>query len=301
MPVLVLLMLALDPPTEPLERSIREAIAASGAEAAVAWKTLDGRDQLLIDADRPFHAASTMKVPVMIALYEQARAGTLTLEDSILISTRFRSIVDGSPYELSETSDSDKEIYEAVGRPRSLAALCRAMIAVSSNLATNLLIERLGVERIRQTVARLEADAHGGMQVLRGVEDDKAFAQGLNNTTTARGLLTLFERLARGEAVDRSSDDTMIEMLAAQRYSEGIAGGLPPGTRVAHKPGSITRINHDAGIVYAQRPYVLVVLTRGLEDRKKSAELIAAVSRMVYDAAQVELTPRAEGDGRRVR
>jgi beta-lactamase class A len=283
---LVLLMLALNASTDPLERSIREAIAESGAEAAVAWRTLDGRDELLIDADRSFHAASTMKVPVMVALYEQARARTLALDESIVVKTRFRSLVDGSLYELTESADSDKEIYQAVGRTCSLVDLCRAMISVSSNLATNLLIEKLGVENIRQTVRRLGADAHGGMQVLRGVEDGKAFAQGLNNTTTARGLLTIFERLGHGAAVDPSSDEAMIEMLAGQTFSEGIPAGIPPGTRVAHKTGSITRIHHDAGIVYARRPYVLVVLTRGIEDRKKSAELIATVSRMVYLASQ---------------
>jgi beta-lactamase class A len=283
---LTLLMLTLHAPPDPLETRIREAIAASGAEVAVAWRTLDRRRELLVDPDTSFHAASTMKVPVMIALYQQARAGTLTLDETLPVTTRFRSIVDGSPYELTESVDSDTEIYTMVGRPRRLADLCRGMITMSSNLATNLLIERIGVEAVRQTVSRLGADAHGGMQVRRGVEDSKAFAAGLNNTTTARGLLTLFEHLARGTAVDPDSDRAMVEILAAQTFGAGIPAGLPAGTRVAHKTGSITRINHDAGIVYAPSPYVLVVLTRGLDDRNQSAALIAAISDMVFRASQ---------------
>jgi beta-lactamase class A len=282
----LLLVLALGATPDPVEQSVRETIAASGAEAAVAWRTLDGRRQLFIDADTSFHAASTMKVPVMIALYDQLRAGALSLDDPLVVKTRFSSIVDGSPYELTEADDSDEAIYRTVGSTRSLRDLCQAMIAVSSNLATNLLIERIGVEHIRRTVSRLDADRDGGMQVLRGVEDGKAFAQGLNNTTTARGLLTLFEHLAHGRAVDAAADAAMIEMLAAQTFTEGIPAGLPAGTRVAHKTGSITRINHDAGIVYAAQPYVLVVLTRGLEDRTASAALIAAISNIVYRASQ---------------
>jgi len=282
MSALLLLMLAQHAATpRSLEQQVREAISAAGAEAAVAYWTLDGRDALFVAADDTFHAASTMKVPVMIELYAQARAGRLALDDPLTVTNTFRSIVDGSPYGLDEKDDSDKTLYGAIGESRTLRELCRAMIVVSSNLATNLLIERLGVENIRRTVTRLGAH---GMQVLRGVEDAKAFAQGRNNTTTARALLTLLERLARGEAVDRASDAEMIDVLQAQTFAEGIPAGLPGGTRVAHKTGSITRIHHDAGIVYAPRPYVLVVLVRGLDDRTKSAELIAAVSRLVYEA-----------------
>jgi beta-lactamase class A len=267
-----------------LEARLREIVTASGAEVAVAYETLDGRDRLAIDADKIFHAASTMKVPVMIELYRQVKAGTLSLADPLRVTNRFRSIVDGSPYALSEEDDSDREVYAAAGRTLTLGQLCEAMITVSSNLATNLLIEKLGVENIRRTVTRLGADAGGGMQVLRGVEDGKAFEKGLNNTTTARGLLTLLLKLAHGEAAGRPSDAAMIEILERQRFNDGIPAGLPAGLAVAHKTGDITRINHDAGIVYASRPYVLVVLVRGIADKKESSALIARISRTVYES-----------------
>ena len=283
LPLALLAVLAQRAEPAGLEVRLREVVTASGAEVAVAYETLDGRDRLAIDADRIFHAASTMKVPVMIELYRQAKAGTLSLGDPIPVTNRFRSIVDGSPYALSEEDDSDREVYTAAGRTLTLGQLCEAMITVSSNLATNLLIEKLGVENIRRTVTRLGADAGGGMQVLRGVEDGKAFEKGLNNTTTARGLLTLLLKLAHGQAVDRPSDAAMIEILERQRFNDGIPAGLPAGVAVAHKTGDITRINHDAGIVYASRPYVLVVLVRGIADKKESSALIARISRTVYE------------------
>lgn len=264
-----------------LESSLRRTIAASGAEVAVAYRTLDGRTEVLIDPDNVFHAASTMKLPVMIELFRQVRAGTLKMDDTIVIKNDFRSIVDGSPYKLSEGDDSDKAMYAAVGTPMTLRRLCELMITVSSNFAANVLIEKVGVENVRRTVTALGAE---GMQVLRGVEDQKAFDKGLNNTTTARGLMVLLDRIGRGQAVDPQSDAAMIDVLKQQQFNDGIPAGLPAGTAVAHKTGSITRIHHDAGIVYGPRPYVLVILVRGIDDQKKSAALIADLSRIVYAA-----------------
>ena len=262
-----------------LEATLRSLIAASGAEVAVAFRTLDGRSEVLIDPDKPFHAASTMKVPVMIELFRQTKAGLVSLDQPLEIRNEFHSIVDGSLFTLSEGDDSDKVIYAAAGQTLTLEQLDEAMITVSSNFAANLLIEKLGVGKIRATVTRLGAD---GMQVLRGVEDQKAFDKGLNNSTTARGLLVLFERLGRGRAVDRKADAAMIAVLKRQKFNDAIPAGLPPGIEVAHKTGSITRIHHDAGIVFAKRPYVLVVLVRGIQEQKESAALMAAISKAVY-------------------
>jgi len=264
-----------------LEARLRGIIAASGAEVAVAYRTLDGRAELLIDPDKSFHAASTMKVPVMIELFRRARAGTLSLDDPLPVRNEFHSIVDGSLYKLSEGDDSDKEVYAAAGKTMTLRQLCEAMITVSSNFATNLLIEKLGAENIRRTVTSLGAD---GMVVLRGVEDQKAFDQGMSNATTARALLVLMQKIARGEAVDATSDAEMVAVLQRQKFNDAIPAGLPAGTRVAHKTGTITRIHHDAAIVDGPRPYVLVLLVRGIEDQKKSAALMAELSKAVYES-----------------
>ncbi len=280
---LAALLLAQDPRPgiAQLPDQLRRIVAASGAEVAIAYRPLDGRSEVLIDADKPFHAASTMKVPVMIELFHQAQRGVLSLDESLPVRNQFRSIVDGSPYALSEGDDSDSEVYAAVGKAMTLRKLCELMITVSSNFAANLLIERLGVENIRRTVTALGAE---GMQLLRGVEDQKAFDKGLNNTTTARGLMTLLDSLAHGRAVGGGADKEMIEILERQKFNDAIPAGVPAGTSVAHKTGNITRIHHDAAIVFAPRPYVLVLLVRGIDDQKKSAALMADLSRAVYEA-----------------
>ena len=249
----------------------------------VAFRTLDGRTEWFFHADDSFHAASTMKVPVMIELFRQVRQGKLKLGDTLAVRNEFRSIVDGSPYSLDVSDDSEPEIYKAVGQSRTLGDLCDRMITRSSNLATNLLIEKLGVENIRATVQLLHAD---GMNVLRGVEDGKAYQKGLNNTTTARALLRLLEAIAKGQAVDPEASARMTEILERQTFNEGIPAGVPKGTRVAHKTGEITNLHHDAATVYARRPFVLVVLTRGIADSKQSSGLIADVTQSLYQATQ---------------
>ena len=265
-----------------VEGAVRRIIEASGAEVSVAYRTLDGRSELLIDPDRTFHAASTMKLPVMIELFRQVHAGLVRLDDPLPVVNRFRSIVDGSAYAMAEDDAADRDVVAALGRTLPLRQLCEVMITVSSNLAANLLIEKLGVDNIRRTVASLDAS---GMHVLRGVEDQKAFDQGLNNTTTARALLVLLERIAQGRAVGGESDAGMIRMLSRETVSGGaIPSGVPPGTVVAHKGGNVTRIHHDAAIVYAPQPYVLVVLVRGINELDESAAVIAAISKAIYQA-----------------
>jgi len=267
----------------PVRADVERLIQASGADVAVAFRTLDGRDELLIQPDVEFHAASTMKVPVMIELYRQAHEGLLKLDDQVPVVNEFHSLVDGSPYTLSVADDSDADLYKKVGSQMSYRDLCEAMITVSSNLAANLLIEHLGSKNIQHTTDALGA---GGMHVVRGVEDGKAFQKGLNNTTTARALLTLMQKIAEGAAVDGAASDEMIVVLKRQTFNDRIPAGLPPGMSVAHKTGEITKIQHDAAIVYAGRPFVLVILVRGIEDPKKSAALAASITRVVYAASQ---------------
>ena len=264
-----------------LSEAIQKRIAASGADVAVALRTLDGQIELLIQPDVPFHAASTMKVPVMIELFRQAAEGVIPLDTPIAVRNEFHSIVDGSVYKLSEGDDSDVDVYAKVGETMTPRQLCEAMITVSSNLAANILIEKLGAENIQRTVHAMGAD---GMKVLRGVEDDKAFEKGLNNATTARSLLVMLTKIAQGEAVSPVASRAMADMLSRQRFRDGIPAQLPEGTRVAHKTGNITKIHHDAAIVYGPRPFVLVVLVRGIEDQKVSGPLIAAIARTAYDA-----------------
>ena len=102
---------------------------------------------------------------------------------------------------------------------------------------------------------------------------------GIINETTARGLFVLLNAIARGTAVSKSASERMVAVLAAQKFNDGIPKGVPPGTKVAHKTGTITRVHHDAAIVYGERPCVLVVLTRGIEKEADSDALIARITR----------------------
>ena len=264
-------------------QQIQKRIADSHADVAIAFRTLDGKTEWFYHADDSFHAASTMKVPVMIELYRQVQSGKLKLSDPLTINNEFHSIVDGSPYKLDPSDDSESELYKAEGQTRTLSELCELMITVSSNLATDIIIEKLGVENIRATVNSLNA---GGMHVLRGVEDQKAFEKGLNNTTTARALQILLASIADNTAAGSDASQQMLAILERQKFNEGIPAGLPPGTKVAHKTGEITKIHHDAAIVYAPRPFILVILVRGLADIKDSSALMADTTRLLYQSIE---------------
>jgi len=189
--------------------------------------------------------------------------------------------VDGSPYALDQNSDSDSTLYHRIGQRVRVDSLLRLMITRSSNFATNTLITLVGAEQVTRTMRELGASR---IQVLRGVEDGKAFDKGLNNTTTARDLAIILRAIQEGRAAPPAATREMLSILLAQEFNERIPAGLPAGVRVAHKTGEITRIAHDAAIVYppGRSPYVLVVLTRGIQDTKIADKLVADISTIIY-------------------
>ena len=256
-----------------------------GARVAVAYRDLATRDSLVIDGDSSFHAASTMKVAVMIRLFRDIDAGRLRPDQPVPVTNRFASLVDGKPaFAADMKDDSDSSLYARVGTRVPLDTLLDLMIQRSSNLATNTLIDLVGARRVDSTAHALGA-VH--MRVRRGVEDSAAFARGLNNTVTARDLATLMQAIAEDRAASTASCHAMREILLGQAFNTEIPAGLPPGTRVAHKTGQITGILHDAAIVYpvGRGPYVLVVLTGGIADAHVAQHLIADISTIVYARA----------------
>lgn len=263
---------------------IAELINASGAETVgVAFFDLATAEELLINADENFHAASTMKVPVMMELYRQAKAKKFSLDDSIPIKNDFISIADGSHFSISVSDDSEPTFYKRIGESEKIRELMRLMIVMSSNLATNILIEKVGAANVMKQMREIGANH---IQVLRGVEDNKAFERKMNNTTTARDLMIIMRRIAERRAVSAKASDEMVKVMLAQHFNEGIPAGVAKDAKVAHKTGSITKINHDAAIVYPpnRKPYVLVVLTRGFADEKRAHKLIADISGVIYSS-----------------
>ena len=265
-----------------LKNDIEKQLSAQKGIYAVAFKNLATGEALMINEQVVFHAASTMKTPVLIEVYRQSSEKKFSLSDSLLIKNEFKSIVDGISYSLDSADDSEKELYKRVGEKKTISELVYDMIIVSSNLATNIIMELVDAKKVTQTLRELGAK---DIQVLRGVEDGKAFAKGLNNTTTAYDLLLLFEKMAKGEIISAHASEAMINILLEQRFNEIIPAGLPPGVKVADKTGSITGVFHDSGLIFLPdgKKYVLVLLSKNVEDEKPAIKAMAAVSTMIYN------------------
>lgn len=274
---------AQDPIATLKARVVSRISEVQGATVGVVFAEVGGRAAFSLNADSVFHAASTMKLPVMIEYFRGIDNGRITRDQDLLLGTEFRSIVDGSPYSLDAGVDSDSSVFARVGQRVPLRWLVERMIVRSSNLATNTMIEVLDAKKVDATARSLGTT---GMKVLRGVEDGKAFQQGLNNQTSAHDLAALLVAIETGTAASKESCREMIDILARQEFNTEIPAGLPPGTRVAHKTGWITGVTHDAAIVYppGRKPYVLVVLTKGIPNRPVAQRLIADISRLVWDA-----------------
>ncbi len=255
-----------------------------GAAIGVYLKDLGDESEFAVNADSLFHAASTMKVPVMIEYFRAVDDGRIATDATLTLDNRFASIVDSSSYTLDAGDDSDSALYARVGTAVPVSELVERMITRSSNLATNAVIALVGAPRAQATARSLGAK---DILLRRGVEDNKAFAAGLNNATTARDLGALLEAIVEDRAASPEGARAMLGILEGQEFNQEIPAGLPAGTRVAHKTGWITGILHDAAIVFppeGRAPFVLVVLTGGLTDRTQARALIQDVARMAWDA-----------------
>lgn len=238
--------------------------------------------QITINPDTVFHAASTMKTPVMIEVFKQAEEGLFSVYDSIRIENKFYSIVDSSEFSLDLDPDADDPYERRVGEMATIYDLTHAMITYSSNIATNLIIQLVGAENTTQTMRELGAE---NIQVLRGVYDMKAFDRGLSNRTTARDLAIILKSIASGEVLNEEASQLMVEILEDQFYKDIIGGSLPDEAIVASKSGFITGVRHDSGIVFLPdgRSYILVYLSKEVPDEDQSVKTGAQISKMVYD------------------
>jgi beta-lactamase class A len=265
-----------------LKENIQQELSKQEGTFAVAFKDLSTGKELLINDTVTFHAASTMKTPVLVEVYKQAAEGKFSLSDSLTIKNEFKSIVDGSLFSLDSTDDSETELYKHIGEKRTISFLLYQMIIVSSNFSTNLIIELVGAKNVSATMQQLRAK---GIHVLRGVEDGKAFDKRLNNTITAHGLMILFEKIAKGETVSPAFSQAMINILLDQKFNEIIPARLPANVKVAHKTGSINGVQHDTGIVFLPngKKYVLVLLSKKITNEKAAIAAMANVSKLIYE------------------
>lgn len=247
---------------------------------AVAFHDVQSGLRFSLQGDRWFHAASTIKVAVLVAVFRAADEGRLRLDDSLHVRNRFISVADGSPFHLSRDSDAMPELYKRIGRVAKISELAEGMIVASSNLATNLLLDYVTVEYARNVLRNAQVD---GVELRRGVEDHAAHEKGINNQVTANGLLRLLSAL-RGDFLSAKSKEQAIGILLEQRFDSMIPAGLPAHAVVAHKTGEISTACHDMGIVYLpeREPYLAVILTEFDSDRDGRRETVAAISEAIY-------------------
>jgi beta-lactamase class A len=261
---------------------IEKLIAQADTEVvAVAFRDLQTGREFFAHADDTFHPASTFKVGVMMEVFHQAAQGLLSLDDEIPVVNSFSSIADGSSFSVFAQDDSETTLYKKIGASERVHEIVRLMIVRSSNFATNILIQKVGAAHATAYLRELGVD---GVQILRGPEDNRAFASGMNNSATARGLMQMMQVIAEEKAVSPDASTEMIEILLQQEFAEGIPARLPKTVKVAHKTGWNDNLYHDFGIVFAEKrkPYILAIMTRGFKQETEAHQCVAEISEQFY-------------------
>ncbi|MEA3189199.1 MAG: beta-lactamase class [Chthoniobacter sp.] len=269
------------------EAELRERIVAIAHDAkfdAVAVSVYDYERKREFDHDsaRSFHAASTIKVAILLAIYKLAEDGRIHLDDTLHVRNRFRSLIESEVFRVAASRDADGEVHQRLGRSMRIRDLARAMITRSSNLATNVLLDYLGIERVQAILNEAKID---GVRLVRGVEDNAAFEKQMNNEVTATGLVQLFRLCCERGYLRAETRGEIIEVLSAQEFNNMIPAGVPASAKVAHKTGEISTVCHDAGIVFlsARAPWIVAILTEmpaTIETRHKT---VAAVARAICE------------------
>src|SRR3954466_1837525 len=273
-----------DPRQKTLRQQIERIEKDSSAKAvAVALRDFETGLELHYRADRWFHAASTIKVPILLGVFAAIDRGDLLPHSRVHVRNRFLSVVENVPFRVESGRDANSAVHNAIGKMMRVDELAYHMITTSSNLATNLLLGVLGPESVNDTLKELGLD--DGIELKRGVEDELAFEKDINNMVTANGLLRILVKLAEGKAFSPALSRRMMDILHGQEFNQGIPARLPKGARVAHKTGEISTVAHDAGVVYLpkRKPYVLVVLTEWDPEGSGRSRTIATISHTIYE------------------
>jgi beta-lactamase class A len=238
---------------------------------------LNGPPAVSYQADHQHYAASTMKVALVVAAYRRADEGTLDLDSRVRVHSEFDSVAPGAKFEMDRSEDSDEETWRRMDAEVSLRWLANRAIVRSGNLATNLLLEAVGLDAVAEALKVIGAN---DSVVARGIEDAPARNTGRGNLVTAADLALTLRELAAHRVASPESCREILATLAAQQINDAIPAGLPPGTKVAHKSGWVTGISHDAGIVYPDDtpPYVLVMCTTSELDEDEGLALIASAA-----------------------
>src|SRR4051812_17357809 len=279
-PSTALAQAALDRVSKRLSQIERDAKARA---LGVAVHDFETGATLTYHADRWFHAASTIKVAILAGVYAAIHEGRWPPHARLHVRNRFFSAADGSLFRVSSERDANAEVHAAIGKMMRIRELAHHMITTSSNLATNLLLDLVGVETVQGVLDHYKIQ---GIDFRRGVEDERAFAAGISNRVTASGLVALLKVIEEEKVFSPELSREMLDILHQQEFRNGIPGRLPREVRVAHKTGDISTVAHDAGIVYPRerRPYIVAILTEWEPDTSRRSATIATISQEIYSA-----------------
>ena len=251
-----------------LQEQIRAIDQQLDGVLAVAVKDLTSQEEFFINADEIMPQASSIKITVLAQLYLQAQQGKLKLTDEYVV--RKEDLVPGSDILLGLTPGVTR---------LTLRDLATMMVAVSDNSATNVLIDRVGLENVNSMLENLGLHA---TRLRRKMMDLKAAGEGRENVSTPREMMTLLETIYRGKLLNKEMTDDFLKVLSTHKESS-LLQGLPDDAVAASKPGELEAVRNDSGIVFVKnRPYILCVMTAYLKDEKEGSAAIRKISALAY-------------------
>ena len=268
---------------ELIDSFVRQHCPDGEGTLSVWFGDIHGRPSYTRDELAAHYAASTMKLPLLVAAYRRHERDEIDLDAEVAVHNDFRSAADGSPFSLDQLDDQDDETWDLIGSTASLRRLALHAIVKSGNLATNLVLERIGQGEVANVL--VDAECSGETVLLRGIGDAVAREAGLDNLVTAHDLALVMGGIAsRNLALEQTCID-IEKVLAKQEHRDKIPAGLPQNTYVASKTGWVDGVAHDVALVRPNQgePFVLVVCTTLGVPQDRANELIAEVSRKIWE------------------
>ncbi len=262
---------------------VEEHAADPRARVSIWFGDVEGNPSYTRGEQARHYAASTMKLPLLVAAYRRHERGEIDLDAAVRVHNDFRSAADGSPFGLGQRDDQDDETWDRVGSTASLRWLVRHAIVRSGNLATNLALEQVGASEV--TSVLVDAGCSSDIVLPRGIEDHAAREAGLDNLVTAHDLALVMAGIGNRSLGPEQMCVDVEEVLACQEHRDKIPAGLPRGTYVANKTGSVDGVAHDVALVRpaSAEPFVLVVCTTMDVPEQMANGLIAQVTRAIWE------------------